>query len=111
VKHLLEHDVRIADGTRTVRTRLVLSEKSGLKQAMLYWYTIGPYTTGSERLAHFYTGYDAVFGSYSDVVKIMMSVVYGNDAELDSCITQLDSFAREFLVPFYTLIIDRQGHR
>ena len=86
VKHLIDHELSGSDGSHRVRMRLVLSEKSGQKQAMLYWYTIGPYTTGHERTAHFYTGYDAIFGHYSDVVKVMISTEYGSDAELDSCV-------------------------
>ncbi len=109
VKHLVDHE--LSGDNRRLRTRLVFSEKPGRKQVMLYWYTIGPYTTGHERTAHFYTGYDAIFGHYSDVVKVMISTEYDFAGELDSCVKELDGFASAFLIPFYHQIIDNGKHR
>ncbi len=82
---------------KMLKTREVIAERGGVRQLLIYWYQIGNFTTGNEQLAHYYTGYDAVLGDYSDAVKVMISVDYINQSDKSTCQEQL----WEFITAFY----------
>jgi hypothetical protein len=99
-----DHELPGTGGRGRIKTRLVFSERSDQKQLILYWYNIGPYTTGHEQQAHFYTGYDAIFGHYNDVFKMMISIEYSSPDEVNAAVQQLEHFVAEFLIPFNDMV-------
>ena len=96
VKEINNRELRVADNSSMINCRLVFSERFGIKQVLVYWYQIGDFTTGHERLAHLYTGYDAIFGNYDDAVKIMISKDYIHASEREKSFQELVSFVRAF---------------
>lgn len=90
-------DMAVQPDGKMLKTRKIISERDGVRQLLIYWYQIGDFTTGNERIAHYYTGYDAVLGDYSDVIKVMISVDYINQSDKSKCQEEL----REFIAAFY----------
>ncbi len=93
-------DIEVQPDGKILKTRQVIAERGGVRQLLIYWYQIGDFTTGNEQLAHYYTGYDAIFGDYSDAVKVMISVNYINQSNKSRCKAQLQEFITEFYPNF-----------
>jgi len=87
---------------KILKTREVISERGGVRQFLIYWYQIGNFTTGNEQLAHYYTGYDAIFGDYSDAIKVMISVDYASDGNSGKCRQELYQFINNFVPAMYS---------
>ena len=104
VKEINNYELRVADDSLMINCRLVFSERPGIKQVLVYWYQIGDFATGHERLAHLYTGYDAIFGNYDDAVKIMISKNYIHASEREKSFQELVSFVRAFYPCFIKTI-------
>ena len=96
VKEINNYKLRVADNSSMINCRLVFSERPSIKQVLVYWYQIGDFATGHERLAHLYTGYDAIFGNYNDAIKIMISKDYIHASEREKSFQELVAFTQKF---------------
>ena len=90
-------DMAVQPDGKALKTREVIAERGGVRQLLIYWYQIGDFTTGNEELAHYYTGYDAILGDYSDAIKVMISVDYEKPSDKSKCKEEL----QEFITAFY----------
>ena len=76
IKNIDYLDITVPFNDKKLRTRRIIAQRDGVNQLLIYWYQIGDFTTGNERIAHYYSGYDAILGDYSDAIKVMVSINY-----------------------------------
>lgn len=100
VETVEDHRLHATENNGPINARLVLSKNTSSHMAMIYWYNIGGWSSGNERITQLYTGYNAIFGDYNDAVKVMISTEYLMKTGADAAKKRLEKFINDFL-PYY----------